>query len=133
MNTENLTSTEKNKVSRSFRVKLSKDGELYGRYNGDSPYQAANKALSEIIRKKLKDIEGGGKNKSENITEPIYFYLVESTKGSQKKEDAYYCTRIKLDSPIEYKVNDTQIITKAYKNILRKIKTNRVNTDKNIL
>lgn len=133
MTTEILTSTEKNKVSRSFRVKLAKDGELYGRYNGDSPYQAANKALSEIIRKKLKDIEGGGKQKLKNIDEPIYFYLVESTKGSQKKEYAYYGTRIKLDKAIEYKVNNDQVITKEYKNILRKIKNNNINNNKIIV
>ena len=43
------------KSSRSFKVKLDVNGELYGRYNGDSPYQAANKALSEIIRSKVKN------------------------------------------------------------------------------
>ena len=45
--------TKKN--NRSFKVKLEEEGPQYGRYNGESPYQAANKALSEIIRTKVKN------------------------------------------------------------------------------
>ena len=45
------------KKNRSFKVRLTSDSESYGRYNGDSPYQAANKALSEIIRNKVRDNE----------------------------------------------------------------------------
>jgi hypothetical protein len=67
------------KRNRSFKVKLSEDEKSYGRYNGDSPYQAANKALSEIIRKKTKE-----NNNIKDIN--VHFYLVESTKGSKKKE-----------------------------------------------
>ena len=114
-NTDTITTEQiKSKSgSRSFRVKLDKNGELYGRYNGDSPYQAANKALSEIIRRRIKD--------NQNV-EHINFFLVESTKGSIKKEHEYNGNRIKLESPISYTVNNGQIITKEYKNILRKVK-----------
>ena len=38
------------KKYRSFKIKEA-DGTFRGRYLGESPYQAANKALSEIIRK----------------------------------------------------------------------------------
>ena len=44
---------ENNKI-RSFKVSLN-NCKPYGRYTGLAPYQAANKALSEIIRKKEKN------------------------------------------------------------------------------
>jgi hypothetical protein len=116
MNNTDTVSKLKNKSNtRSFRVKLDKDGDLYGRYNGESPYQAANKALSEIIRKQIK---------SGNDIENINFFLVESTKGSNKKEHEYNGSRIKLEKPVEYTVTNGQVIIKEYKNILRKVKKN---------
>ena len=114
------TEIEKKK-NRSFKVKLTTEGELYGRYNGDSPYQAANKALSEIIRNKVKN--------SESVSVEINFYLVESTKGSKKKSHQYTGKRIQLDTPVTYKVGDQEII-KNYKNILKKVKQNE-DTKKN--
>jgi hypothetical protein len=111
----NVTDTDSKKKNRSFKVKLSAEADLYGRYNGDSPYQAANKALSEIIRNKVKN--------SESITDEINFYLVESTKGSKKKTHQYIGKRIQLDSPVIYKVGDQEIV-KNYKNILKKVKRN---------
>jgi len=101
------------KRNRSFKVKLSAEAELYGRYNGDSPYQAANTALSEIIRNKVKN--------NESVNEDINFYLVESTKNSKKKCHQYTGKRIQLESPVIYKVGDQQIV-KNYKNILKKVK-----------
>jgi hypothetical protein len=102
------------KGSRSFKVKLEQNGPQYGRYNGDSPYQAANKALSEIIRTRVKN--------SLPVDENINFFLVESTKGSGKKVHQYVGHRMKLDNPVSYQVNDGQTITKEYKNVLRKVK-----------
>jgi hypothetical protein len=120
MSTENETETIQNitkKSNRSFKVKLEEDGVQYGRYNGDSPYQAANKALSEIIRNKIKNNQG--------TEEDITFFLVESTKGSNKKIHQYVGKRIKLVEPVSYIVKNgdkEQKITKEFKNILRKIK-----------
>jgi hypothetical protein len=105
--------TAAKKRNRSFKVKLSTEAELYGRYNGDSPYQAANKALSEIIRNKVKN--------NESVDEEINFYLVESTKGSLKKSHQYLGKRIQLETPVIYKVGDQQIV-KNFKNILKKVK-----------
>jgi hypothetical protein len=105
--------TAAKKRNRSFKVKLSAEAELYGRYNGDSPYQAANKALSEIIRNKVKN--------NESVNEDINFYLVESTKNSKKKCHQYTGKRIQLETPVIYKVGDQQIV-KNYKNILKKVK-----------
>lgn len=105
--------TAAKKRNRSFKVKLSTEAELYGRYNGDSPYQAANKALSEIIRNKVKN--------SESVNEEINFYLVESTKGSKKKSHQYIGKRVQLENPVIYKVGEQEII-KNFKNILKKVK-----------
>lgn len=101
------------KRNRSFKVKLSEEGQSYGRYNGDSPYQAANKALSEIIRTKVKE--------GEVVEGKISFWLIESTKGSTKRVHQYEGERIKLEEPVKYKVGENEIV-KEYKNILKKIK-----------
>lgn len=102
------------KGSRSFKVKLEQNGPQYGRYNGDSPYQAANKALSEIIRNKVKN--------NQTADQDINFFLVESTKGSSKKTHQYVGKRMKLTQPVTYTVDNGQVITKEYKNVLRKVK-----------
>jgi len=103
------------KKSRSFKVKGLNGDKDGGRYTGDSPYQAANKALSEIIRRKIKIGEhvGGGK---------INFTLVESTKGSNHKEHSYIGKRIKLKKPSVYETKDGVKLVKKYKNELRKVK-----------
>ena len=106
------------KGNRSFKVKLDQNGPQYGRYNGDSPYQAANKALSEIIRNKVKN--------NQPVDQDINFFLVESTKGSGKKVHQYVGKRMKLNQPVTYTVDNGIVITKEYKNILRKVKKGEV-------
>lgn len=106
------------KGTRSFKVKLEQNGPQYGRYNGDSPYQAANKALSEIIRNKVKNNQATDRD--------ITFFLVESTKGSGKKVHQYVGKRMKLAQPVTYTVDNGQVITKEYKNILRKVKKSEI-------
>ena len=115
MSNDNETQEVENneKRNRSFKVKLSEEGQSYGRYNGDSPYQAANKALSEIIRTKVKE--------GEAVEGKITFWLIESTKGSSKRVHQYEGERLKLDEPVKYKVGENEIV-KEYKNILKKIK-----------
>lgn len=109
-----IEAEENIKKSRSFKVKLEKEGEAHGRYNGDSPYQAANKALSEIIRNRVTE--------GKPVDQDIEFYLIESTKGRVKKIHHYSGKRIKLDDPVKYTVANGQEIIKEYKNNLRKIK-----------
>jgi hypothetical protein len=106
--------TDLKKGTRSFKVKLEQNGPQYGRYNGESPYQAANKALSEIIRNRVKN--------NLSTDQDITFYLVESTKNSGKKIHKYVGKRMKLTNPVTYTVDNGQVITKEYKNILRKVK-----------
>jgi len=112
--------TAAKKRNRSFKVKLSAESQLYGRYNGDSPYQAANKALSEIIRNKVKN--------NESVDDEINFYLVESTKNCKKKCHQYLGRRIQLENPVIYKVGDQEIV-KNYKNVLKKVKKNDDSVD----
>lgn len=107
------TTETEHKKSRSFKVKLDQESAAYGRYNGDSPYQAANKALSELVR----NVEKEGKDS----TGEYIFWLIESTKGSKKRVHQYKGRRVKLDEPVEYIVNGTAI-KKFYKNLLKKIK-----------
>ena len=96
--------SEDKRKSRSFKVKEEGDDKAYGRYTGESPYQAANKALSELIRKKNKD------GKATNTK--IQFTLIESTKGSKHREHQYTGKRLKLKSPIEYQTKDGVTVTK---------------------
>lgn len=104
---------ENTRKGRSFKVKRTQKDPAYGRYNGESPYQAANKALSEIVRKDEK--EG-------NPTDGEYvFWLIESSKYSKKRVHQYRGRRIKLAEPVEYAIGDS-VIYKHYKNELKKIK-----------
>lgn len=105
--------SEDKKKSRSFKIKLG-DDKAYGRYTGDSPYQAANKALSELIRKKKSD---GG-----SVSGKINFTLIESTKGSSHKEHKYVGKRIPLKEPITYETKNGVKVTKNYKNELKKLR-----------
>jgi hypothetical protein len=107
------TATDEKKRTRSFKVKLTQTDPAYGRYNGDSPYQAANKALSEIVRNFIK--EGGDAN-AEHV-----FWLIESSKYSKKRVHQYRGKRCQLDEPVKYQIGDSTI-TKHHKNELKKIK-----------
>jgi len=92
----------------------------HGRYSGASPYQAGNKALTEIIRRKNK---AGLEN-----TSKINFSMIESTRGSNKREHFYEGERIKLQEPIKYSAGGQDLV-KSYKNVLKKItKIELVNT-----
>ena len=106
--------SEDKRRSRSFKVKEDGEDKAYGRYTGESPYQAANKALSELIRKRNKD----GKTTQSKIE----FTLIESTKGSKHREHQYVGKRLKLKTPIEYQTKDGVTVTKKFKNELKKVK-----------
>lgn len=105
--------SEDKKKTRSFKIKLAEE-KAYGRYTGDSPYQAANKALSELIRKKKQD--------GKATTGKINFTLIESTKGSSNKEHKYTGKRIPLKKPITYETKNGVTVTKNFKNELKKIR-----------
>jgi len=97
---------------RSFKLILNKKNNIYytGRYMGHSPYQAANKVLSEL-------------SKNNNSNEEIFFSIIETTKNSKNNIHKYIGNRILLNNPIKYKIKSkNKSIIKKYKNNLKKIK-----------
>ena len=99
---------------KSFSAKLTKEEKFYGRYMGGSPFQAASKALTEILRRgKIKP----GKQ--------IVFCLKEITQKSANKRHFYLGERVKLDTPVVYTVDGNEI-RKEFKNQIRKLRNNEL-------
>jgi len=103
--------------TRSFKVMLPSESDYTGRFTGLTPYQAANKALSKYFRN----------SDNTNITEDfIFFSIKESTRRSKRNVYNYKGARVKLATPIEYKIKsengEERVITKQYKNQLVKVK-----------
>lgn len=71
-------------------------GEAHGRFSGAKPKQAANKALTSIL--KSKEQTGG------NVNGEIKFTIVECTRGSKHKQYHYIGKREKLDKPMKVKI-----------------------------
>lgn len=90
-------------------MQIGNSEEYTGRYTGNSPYQAANKALSELVR-----------NKKTNKTTVHSFNIIETTQGSEHNTYSYKGKRVKLQEPVEYKIGQKTIV-KKYKNQLRKV------------
>ena len=104
----------KKKHTRVFKCLLPDQEEPKGNYNGDSPYQAANKALSRLFRDKFQ--------KDQCLDVEIRFLVVDISKNSNKKMHEYTGRRVKLEEPVKYIVGENHEIVKEYKNILRKVK-----------
>lgn len=92
------------------------DGNTQGRYSGDKPKQAANKAFTNIVRNYDGDCIGL----------PITFEMVECTRGSPRKCSKYLGKRTKLDKPLEIKITKNtdkpKIITYRFYNKISKVK-----------
>lgn len=90
---------------------------VFGRYSGIKPKQAANKALTTIIK------DNGGNEKC--IDKVFNFKMVECTRGSKRKISAYEGKRVKLDKPLEITIksggNEKKIVYK-FNNKLHKVK-----------
>ena len=108
------TATVTKKSTRSFKVKLPGTETYEGRFTGDTPYQAANKALSKYYRLNGPDAEN------------VLFSIRESTRGSKRLVYHYNGSRAKLDVPVEYAITsvsgESKVITKNFKNRLVKVK-----------
>jgi hypothetical protein len=104
--------------TRSFKVQLPGTEEYVGRFTGLTPYQAANKALSKYFRETKKP------------KADIRFSIRESTRGSKRSIYTYNGQRQKLDTPVEYVINnaagEARTITKKFKNKLIKVKKNEL-------
>ncbi len=78
--------------TRYFKVVI--EGEdPHGRFSGTKPKQAANKALTSLLKTKEKD----GKKTDGKIK----FSIVECTRGSRHKTYNYVGERVELDNPME--------------------------------
>lgn len=65
--------------------------DIFGRYRGNGPRQAAKKAFGVIIKKYGYD-------------EPIIFSIKESTRNSKRKVYTYEGERCKLDKPVTLQI-----------------------------
>lgn len=95
---------------RSFKVKLPTKEDFEGRFTGLTPYQAANKALSKYFRE------------TEKPQIEVQFSICESTRNSKKLVYTYVGQRLKLATPVTYKIQDGRMIVKNFKNTLKKVK-----------
>ena len=95
---------------KSFSAKLTEEQQFHGRYMGGSPFQAASKALTEIIRRA--DVKAG---------QQIVFCLKEITQKSANKRHFYLGERVKLSEPVIYTVDGNEI-RKEFKNQIRKLR-----------
>jgi len=100
----------KNNTIRYFKI-VCDDGNCRGRFSGKKPKQAANKALTSILREK-KGLKGGGK---------LNFSICECTRGSKCKVYYYTGERKKLDSPMDVTIGDKKI-TYRFQNVVQKAK-----------
>ena len=83
-----------------------------GRFCGQTPKQAANKAFSQIIRKyNCDDVD-----QCDDVT----FAVSECTRGSTKKTYHYNGKRVKLEQPVTYMVGDKKIQCN-HSNVIKKV------------
>jgi hypothetical protein len=108
---------KKKKVNnkRTFKIKLN-DSEFCSRITGNTPKQAASKALTLLINQK--------KNTGKSVKGKIVFTIKETTRGSKGKEYSYQGEKIKLKTPTTYKIKSSngeikEIINK-FKNVIEK-------------
>lgn len=83
--------------TRYFKV-IVDGGDAHGRFSGSKPKQAANKALTSIL--KTREQTGGG------VSGEIKFSIVECTRGSKHKQYNYVGQRVKLDKPMKVKIGN---------------------------
>jgi hypothetical protein len=121
-NNNNATTEVVNDESEKKKVRYFKsihDGVVTGRFCGNKPKQAANKALSSLIKNDLKD--------KYKIGDSIDFSIKECTRGSKCKEYKYAGKRVKLDKPMVVNINvkdsdKMKEITYNFSNVVQKVK-----------
>lgn len=106
---------EGDKRQRYFKCEYNKDS--FGRYCGLKPKQAANKALTSIIR------SNGGNDKC--IDKTFRFEMIECTRGGNKKRSIYEGVRTRLPKPLVVNIKSesgAKTITYKFTNKLKKVK-----------
>lgn len=102
--------------TRYFKVVID-GGDPHGRFSGSKPKQAANKALTSI----LKTMEKDGKDTNKKIR----FSIVECTRGSRHKSYNYIGERVELQEPMKVQIgngNNAKVIEYKYNNKVMKDK-----------
>lgn len=105
------------KRSRFFKV-IYDEHEATGRFSGTKPKQAANKALTSILKTRQKEGKG--------VEGEIKFCIVECTRGSKQKKYYYVGERKKLDTEMVITIgkdDDAKKIVYRFANTVKKDKT----------
>lgn len=100
---------------RTFKIKIS-DNEFCSRITGNTPKQAASKALTLIVSQKQ---QAGKLTKGK-----IVFTIKETTRGSKGKEYVYQGEKVKLKQPTTYKIRspngEVKEIINRFRNVIEK-------------
>nr|QFG73952.1 MAG: hypothetical protein [Megaviridae environmental sample] len=102
---------------RTFKIVLS-EGEFSSRITGNTPKQAANKALTRLIKQRRVN--------KKPTTGKIEFTIKETTRGSKQKTYSYVGQQQKLPTPTTYEIRtasgETKQIVNRYRNRVEKLK-----------
>jgi len=100
--------------------KYSYNGTVSGRFSGSKPKQAANKALTSIVKSQS---ETGVDLTNKMLT----FSIIECTRGSKKKQYNYQGIRRALDTPIKVTIKNKDVpIVYKFQNKTSKLKVQPV-------
>jgi hypothetical protein len=120
---ENKEGSEtENSKRRYFKVVVNGE-EAHGRFSGTKPKQAANKALTSILKSKEKV---GGDSGQTATHGQIKFSIIECTRGSKHKQYNYVGERVKLENPMLVEIgegDDLKVIEYKFNNRVMKDKT----------
>ena len=102
---------EGGKRKRFFRCMY--DDNTFGRFCGYKPKQAANKALTTILKQRKQD--------GESIFDEVGFSMVECTRGRPHRVSQYTGKRIQLDEPVVVEINTNGVSKKIEYNFTNKV------------
>lgn len=92
---------QKTQSNRFFKI-VSKDGSTHGRFSGKKPKQAANKALTSLLKE--------NKAAKKEVKGVINFSIIECTRGSKHKTYDYEGQRKKLPEKMTVTIDDKKIV-----------------------
>jgi len=107
---------EEDSRTRYFKV-IVDGGEAHGRFSGSKPKQAANKALTSIVKSR--------ESIGQQTEGQIKFSIIECTRGSRQKTYNYIGERHLLDTPMKVPIGkgtDAKVIEYKYNNKVMKDK-----------
>ena len=105
----------KESKKRTFKIKL-EDEKFCSRITGNTPKQAASKALTLLINQR--------KSQGKQVKGKVIFTIKETTRGSKGKEYSYQGEKIKLKQPTTYQIKsangEVKEIVNKFKNVIEK-------------